>query len=167
MPARASRGAGACGARAARCVPRSTSTLHGVILLVIFGSAVVLVYGRSLPAVIIGGAGILASLEALFHVQRRQWWALPYYAAYLLVQTAASVAVGAAVLVGVGVQCAAAANPGACANHASVFGLILALGSSSVGTLAAITTLFVYYAVRRGSAAAAAAEAAAERKLAL
>jgi len=148
-------------------VPRSTSALNATILFVIFGLLVILVYGRSLPAVVIATAGVLVSAEALFHVARRQFWFLPWYAGYLIVQTAVSVGVGAAVLAGVGVQCGNAANPSACANTGTVFGLALALGASAVGTFAAVSTLVVYYAVRAQPPDGGGELAARARKLAL
>jgi hypothetical protein len=143
-------GGGRCSARCASCVPRSASFLTATILFVIFGLIVTTIYGRSLTAVILGVVGIIVSLEAIFHIARGEWWFLRVYTAYLLAQTAVSVVVGAIALSGVGLfeNCSGAQNPNACVNSQVVYGLIMALGSSSVGVFAAVNSIVVWYAMR-------------------
>lgn len=152
-------GVGGGGApRFLRCarIPRSTSALAATIHFVIFGLVVTMVYGRSITAVVIGVVGIIASLEALFHLARAEYWVLPLYSGYLIAQTAVSVGVGASVLAGVGLSCAGSHNPATCNDSQVVYGLIMTLGSSSVGIFAAVNAIVVYYAMR-GEAARGAA----------
>ena len=146
-------------ARAARCVPRSTSFLTAVILMLIYGLGVTAVFGRSLAAVILGGCGIIASLEAIAHIARREYWVLPWYAGYLTLQVAASLAVGVSAIVGAGTFCAGADNTNVCTNVQVVYGLVMALGSSTAGLFAAINSIAVFYAVRGGADPAAGEEA--------
>jgi len=101
--------------------------------------------------VVIGACGIIASLEALSHIARREFWVLPWYAGFLTLQVAASLAVGVNAIVGAGTFCAGADNTSTCINLQVVYGLVMALGSSTVGLFAAINSLVVWRAVR-GSA---------------
>ena len=134
--------------RLARCVPRSSFFLTAVILMLIFGLGVTAVFGRSLAAVVIAACGIIASLEAIAHIARREFWVLPWYAAFLTLQVAASLAVGVRAIIMAPSFCAAAANYSTCSNSQVVYGLIMALGSSTAGLFAAISACSVWYAVR-------------------
>ena len=135
-----------------RVCPQTSTFLQGTCLFVIFGLTVVLIYGRSLPAVLFGIVGIVFSLEAIYAAGRRDLCMLKVYFAYLLCQSIFAVVFGSYVLSGADHSCAGTPNADACTSTRVMFALMLILGSSSIGGVAAVNTLFVLLAMRNEKA---------------
>jgi hypothetical protein len=127
------------------CCPRSTFVVSATCLLVIIGYCTILIFGRSLTATVQATVGIVVSLETLLAVWAGRFWMLRWYALYMILNAVVSVAVGATILSGVDLECAAARNATTCVQTGTVYALSMALGSSSVGVFAAINSMAVYY----------------------
>ena len=84
-----------------------------------------LLFGRSLPAFVLGAVGLLAALEALLGAARGSRNALWWYALYSAANVAVSAVLGIVVLAGVDVDCVSADNRGACDLLQSVTGILL------------------------------------------
>jgi hypothetical protein len=84
-----------------------------------------LLFGRSLPAFVLGAVGLLAALEALLGAARGSRNALWWYALYSTANVVVSAVLGIVVLAGVDVDCVSADNRGACDLLQSVTGLLL------------------------------------------
>lgn len=140
-----------------RLCPRSIVVVRITCVIVILGLFVTLMFGRSLTAVILGVTGILFSLETLFAMSRgartrENARILKYYAAYSVLATGASVAVGATTLSGVDLSCASSADVDACTATQVMYGLIMLIGSPAVGSFAAINSALVYLSLQSGGA---------------
>ncbi len=73
---------------------------------------------------------------------------LKWYALYNIANTVVSIVVGGVVLAGVDVECASAASADTCNDVGVLYGVILTLGSSSVGVFAAINSGLAYLSMR-------------------
>ena len=82
-------------------------------------------FGRGLPACLLGAVGLLAALEALLGAARGSRAALWWYALYSAANVAVSAVLGIVVLAGVDVDCVGATNRDACALTESVTGILL------------------------------------------
>jgi hypothetical protein len=122
--------------------------VQGSTILVSLGFFITLIFGRSLFSVVQGTLGICMSLETYFAAARgRRWW-LQLYAVYMLLSSVISVAYGAVVLLDVDVECSKMADQfNACVSTQVVYGLVIALGASSVGLFAAINTALLSWAM--------------------
>lgn len=123
------------------CCPRSTSVVQATAILAVLGCFITLVFGRSLVAVLQSLLGILMGMET-YHAaaQGKRWW-LRVYALYQLLNTVASLLIGIVVLTGVDISCAgSSAQRDICASVEAVYGVMMALGATSVGLFAAINS---------------------------
>jgi hypothetical protein len=128
--------------------PRSVFYVQLTCIIVIIGLFITIMFGRSITAAILGTIGIIMSLETYFSASRNERWFLKYYAIFMVLFSAASIVVGSTVLSGVDIECAGASNQQACTTTQLMYGLIMTLGSSSVGMFAAINAALVFYATR-------------------
>ncbi len=72
---------------------------------------------------------------------------MKWYALYNIANTVVSIVVAGVVLGGLDVECSTAWNRDACNYVGTVYGIILLLGSSSVGIFAAINSGLAYLAM--------------------
>ena len=123
--------------------PRSVRVLQATCILVIFGLCILMIYGRSMPAVCFAITGIVFSLEAFYAAGRRDLCMLKTYFCYLLVQSGVSVGYGIYSLTNVDESCAGMPNTSTCVSASIMLSLMLVLGSTSIGVVAAVNTFFV------------------------
>lgn len=134
-----------------RCCPRSTSLVQAMCVLVILGFAITVLFGRSVVAVIQGTLGILISLEGYTAAAAgRRWW-LRLYAAFMVLNAAASITIGSVIFSGASEGVSGCSNEGtqaaACTAAQVVYGAVMLVGASSVGLFAAANAILVSFAM--------------------
>ena len=117
-------------------------------MLVVLGFSITALFGRSIISVVQGTLGILMSLETYSAAaQGRRWW-LRGYAAFMLLNAAASILIGSVIFVGVVQDCAGEVSQAArCTATQVVYGVVMLVGASSVGLFAAVNALLVSFAM--------------------
>ena len=129
-----------CARFARRCCPRTAAFVQATCVIAIIGFVTTLLFGRSVTAMVQGFLGIIFSVETFFAAARGARRVLQLYALFSVLNTGAAIIVGVIVLSGVEFECAGAQNMAACVSTQEIYGLIMALGASSVGVVAAINT---------------------------
>ena len=122
--------------------------MQGTCVLVVLGFTITALFGRSIISVVQGILGVLMSLETYAAAaQGRRWW-LRLYAAFMLLNAAASILIGSVIFVGAVSNCSAEGSQASvCAATQVVYGVIMLVGASSVGIFAAINALLVSFAM--------------------
>lgn len=136
-----------------RCCPRSTAFVQATSLMLILGYFATMMFGRSVISVIQGIIGIVISVESYLAASRSDRHGLRWAALGMLFNTFLSAAVGLTILIGTDIACRniKAEYQGACNVTQSIYGLLMLLGSSSVGIFATINAVLVYFALGAGS----------------
>jgi hypothetical protein len=132
---------GLCRRFCIRCCPGSVSVVKSSALLVVLGSFVLMIFGRSIVSLYQGLVAIAASLECYYAASKgyRKWLAV--YAAFMCVDSIFCLFFGATILIGIDFECAhTGSQQPTCIATQSLYGLALALGSSGLGMFAAINT---------------------------
>jgi hypothetical protein len=115
----------------------------------------VLLFSRSLYPCLLGAVGLLVSLETIAAMDRGDQWLLTWYGMYMLINEAASYALGVVLLTNLDAECATAENVGTCTAVGSVTGIAVSVGSSTLGLLALLLSLLpicsLYCCAARGA----------------
>ena len=120
-------------------------------MLVILGFAITVLFGHSVVAVVQGTLGILISLEGYAAAAAgRRWW-LRLYAAFMVLNAAASITIGSVIFSGASAGVSGCSNEGtqaaACTAAEVVYGSVMLVGASSVGLFAAANAILVSFAM--------------------
>lgn len=121
---------------------------HVVFGFLACGFLAVLLFSRSLYPCLLGAVGLLVSIETIAAVDRNDQRMLPWYGAYMAVNVVASLGLGVVTLTNVDAACAGAQNPDTCAAVGSVTGVVVSVGSSTLGLLAIFASLLPLCSIR-------------------
>jgi hypothetical protein len=123
--------------------------LQMTCLLVAMGSCISLFFGRSVTSIAQGTVSILVSIDVFYAAARGDRAMIRFYAIFMLCATAVTIAIGSAILSGVDLNnCSGNVNPSTCSAAQNIYGIIMLLGSSSVGLFASINSFLVYLTMK-------------------
>ena len=114
------------------------------MLLLVGSFASIILFSRSIYGVVLCTFGLLTSLGTFSAVGRNRRKCLLVFASLMFLVFGASVGLGAVTLANVDIDCVEAAAPAACRAKAVVLGILLVLGTSSLGFIAVISSLVAY-----------------------
>ena len=129
------------------CLKDWNSLVYGFLAS---GFLSVLLFSRSLYPCLLGAVGLLVSLETIAAVDRgdQAVGLLTFYGLYMLINVIASLALGVVLLTNLDAECASQENPSTCSSVGSVTGLIVSVGSSTLGVFALLASLLPVCAMR-------------------